>query len=150
MFQNIINRIVGQSSNKYVNYEDIQRIQGSRHPGYFLINTLPYEEQNCLIQGTVKATDEEQLINERLKSTDKSRVHFLIYGRNSIDDTVNRKYAQITKMGYNNVFIYSGGLFEWLLLQDIYGEDNFTTTASEINILKYKPPSFMRNSIMNF
>ena len=34
---------------------------------------------------------------------------------------------------------YPGGVFEWLLLQDIYGNDNFPTTKKELDILKYKP-----------
>ena len=31
-----------------------------------------------------------------------------------------------------------GGLFEWLLLQDIYGNDYFKTTTIENDFLKYK------------
>ena len=34
-----------------------------------------------------------------------------------------------------------GGIFEWLLLQDIYGDDQFKTTSRELDILKYKPIS---------
>jgi len=34
--------------------------------------------------------------------------------------------------------VYPGGLFEWLLLQDIYGEDNFPTTKKEMDILRFK------------
>ena len=30
-------------------------------------------------------------------------------------------------------------MFEWLLLQDIYGNDNFPTTSKDLDILKYKP-----------
>ena len=30
-------------------------------------------------------------------------------------------------------------MFEWLLLQDIYGNDDFKTTQEELDILKYKP-----------
>ena len=30
-------------------------------------------------------------------------------------------------------------MFEWLLLQDIYGEKDFPTTKPEMDILKYKP-----------
>ena len=29
-------------------------------------------------------------------------------------------------------------MFEWLLLQDIYGDDEFPTTTKELDILKYK------------
>ena len=38
-----------------------------------------------------------------------------------------KKYDQLIGLGFVNVFIYPGGLFEWLLLQDIYGYDNFPT-----------------------
>ena len=30
-------------------------------------------------------------------------------------------------------------MFEWLLLQDIYGTKEFPTTKKELEILKYKP-----------
>ena len=33
---------------------------------------------------------------------------------------------------------YTGGLFEWLLLQDIYGSDMFKTTTEEVDHLKYR------------
>ena len=36
------------------------------------------------------------------------------------------------------MYIYSGGLFEWLLLQDVYGKDEFPTMGCELDILKYK------------
>ena len=150
MFQNIINQIIKKPQNRYVNYEDLQQIQTTNTRGYFFINTLPYNEQTCLIRNTVAANEEENLVNVRLKNAPKNRIHFFIYGRNSSDQTVGRKYSQLTKMGYTNVFIYSGGLFEWLLLQDIYGEENFPTTSKELNILKYKQPSFMKNTLMNF
>jgi len=51
---------------------------------------------------------------------------------------VYKKYDQLVKLGFSNVFIYLGGLFEWLMLQDIYGYDEFPTTKKELDILKYK------------
>ena len=49
------------------------------------------------------------------------------------------KYTQLVNLGFVNVYIYPGGLFEWLCLQDIYGDDEFPTTNKELDILKYKP-----------
>jgi hypothetical protein len=43
-------------------------------------------------------------------------------------------------LGFKNVRVYPGGMFEWLLLQDIYGAASFPTTSKETDILKYKPP----------
>ena len=57
---------------------------------------------------------------------------------NSQDSTTQKKYEQLLSLGFYNVFIYNGGLFEWLLLQDIYGKELFLTTAPERDILNYK------------
>ena len=56
---------------------------------------------------------------------------------NSSDDTLIKKYYQLRKLGIKNIYVYVGGLFEWLLLQDIYGEDIFPTSSTHIDILKY-------------
>jgi hypothetical protein len=52
-----------------------------------------------------------------------------------------KKYLKLQELGFSNIYIYPGGLFEWLCLQDIYGHDSFKTTKQEIDILKYKPLS---------
>jgi hypothetical protein len=43
-------------------------------------------------------------------------------------------------LGFQAVYLYVGGMFEWLCLQDIYGKDEFPTTTRQLDILKYKPP----------
>ena len=53
-------------------------------------------------------------------------------------DKTYKKYEQLVGLGFTNVYIYVGGMFEWLLLQDIYGQDLFPTTSKELDILKYK------------
>ena len=67
--------------------------------------------------------------------------HIIIYGRNCNDESIYKKYSQLLCLGFINVYIYTGGLFEWLCLQDIYSADLFPTTARELDILKYKPRS---------
>ena len=62
----------------------------------------------------------------------------IIYGENSLDDSVIIKYKQIYSLGFTNIYIYAGGIFEWLLLQDIYGNDLFPTTSLERDILQFK------------
>jgi len=52
-----------------------------------------------------------------------------------------KKYRQLVDLGFSNVYIYTGGLFEWLLLQDIYGSTEFPTTTKELDILKFKGTS---------
>jgi rhodanese-related sulfurtransferase len=107
---------------------------------YVIINTLSLSEQDILIQGTLDATKEYEIINELLKINKSKEI--IIYGKNSCDQTVIKKYEQLKSLGFINVYIYMGGLFEWFLLQDIYGDDNFPTTKKNLDILKYKPNKF--------
>jgi len=39
-------------------------------------------------------------------------------------------------------------MFEWLLLQDVYGEDSFKTDGKELDILKYKGNSIRNNLLL--
>lgn len=121
-----------------VNFEDIQIV--IKNPElYLLVNTLSEGEQNCLIKGTVSAIQEIELINNYLKN-DKS-IKIVIYGKNSNDIKPQEKAQQLYNLGFYNIFIYVGGLFEWLLLQDIYGPKDFPTTSKQLDILKFKPNS---------
>ena len=125
-----------QSSIK-INYEDVQFI--IKNPeGHLLINTLSSSEQNCLIVNTINFNNEENIINTCIKRGAKD-IKIVIYGKNSNDEKLYNKYSQLTSLGFHNVYIYTGGLFEWLMLQDIYGEKEFPTTKKELDILKYKP-----------
>jgi len=120
-----------------INYEDMQYIIKNTN-NFLLINTLPIEEQKCLIIKTLNINNEENIINNYLKQGKKD-VNIIIYGRNCNDEKINIKYNQLISLGFYNIYIYTGGLFEWLLLQDVYSENEFPTTNKENDILKYKP-----------
>jgi hypothetical protein len=144
-----------QQSIQKCNFEDIQKfiIQGSnlqhqQHQQYLLINTLPKNEQTCLIKGTIPSHEEERVINEALNGKNKYTIQIIIYGRNTNDESVYIKYRQLLSLGFVGVYVYVGGLFEWLCLQDIYGDndDEFPTTMRELDILKYKPETHIKNN----
>lgn len=103
-----------------------------------IINTLPINEQSYLIQHTTSYDREEDIINESLQ-TCQNRI--IIYGKNAMDKTMEKKYSQLLTLGYleMNLYIYYGGLFEWSLLRDIYGEDAFRTIGKSTDPLEYKP-----------
>ena len=129
--------LYGGNQTKTVNFEDIQ--YAIQYPQRFLlINTLPLYEQDCLIQGTLDATQEETIVNEMITRVDVPDKIIIIYGRNANDASTEKKYKQLRGLGIVEIVIYSGGLFEWLLLQDIYGEKEFPTTRKIRDILKYK------------
>ena len=100
------------------------------------------------IATTVPSNEEVSIINQCIEKARNAKI--VIYGKNTNDETVQKKYNQLIGLGFTNVYIYSGGLFEWLLLQDIFGEENFPTTTKELDILKYKAKSaFSMNYLMN-
>lgn len=137
-----------QSSSIKINYEDIQYI--IKNPeGHVLINTLSNIEQNCLIINTININNEENMINNLIKRGIK-HVKIIIYGKNSNDENLINKYNQLTSLGFHNVYVYTGGLFEWLMLQDIYGEKDFPTTKKELDILKYKPNKVLNIPLLEY
>ena len=136
----IIDFILKENSsktNKVANFEDVQ--YAMKHPNEcIIINTLSSLEQDCLILGTVSAYQEENTINEIVNRIDIPDKRIIIYGRNTSDCSPEIKYKQLYKLGIPEIAIYTGGLFEWLLLQDIYGYKQFPTTKKNADILKYK------------
>lgn len=118
-----------------INFEDMQyAIQNN----ICIISTLPSSNQKCLIKNTISCENEETVMNRYLSQHNKKQ-KIIIYGKNNNDVTIFKKYEQLSKLGFSNLYIYVGGLFEWLCLQDIYGKDDFPTTYEELDILKYKP-----------
>lgn len=111
-----------------IGFEDIQIVIKNPET-YLLINTLNENEQNCLISNTVPISQEETLINKHL--TKNKNIKIVIYGKNNTDETVFKKHQQLINLGFVNIYIYIGGLFEWLMLQDIYGKDEFPTTKKK-------------------
>ncbi len=122
------------NSIKKLNFEDMQSIIKSKNN--IIINTLSENNQDCLIIGTINIQDEVRIINDCLDNRKDKKV--VIYGKNCNDEKLFLKYKQLIDLGFINVYIYTGGIFEWLLLQDIYGYDNFPTTSEELDILKYR------------
>jgi uncharacterized protein (DUF1919 family) len=123
------------SSINKVNYAYVQKCIHSSSELIILINTLNYDKQECLIKNSIVASSEEDIINKYLK-TNKS-IKIVIYGENCSDNKVIHKYNQLYNLGFVNIYVYLGGIFEWLLLQDIYGDEEFPTTSKIIDILKY-------------
>lgn len=100
---------------------------------YIIINTLDVTLQDCLILNTIHANTENETINKLNK-----KETIIVYGKNCRDRTPMYKYNQLKKLGFENVYVYIGGLFEWCSLQEIYGTENFKTTKKCSDLLLYK------------
>jgi len=133
---------------KKINYEDVQFVTKNSEV-HLLINTLNEHEQDCLIPNTININKEVELINKFIKTGNK-QVKIIIYGENCNDEKLYTKYNQLNSLGFYNVYIYPGGLFEWLMLQDIYGTTDFPTTKRELDILKYKPHKVLNIQLLEY
>lgn len=134
-------------SMKKINYEDIQTV--IKNPEiYLLINTLSSSEQNCLILNTINIEQEEVIINRYMKENKK--IQIIIYGKNCNDESVHKKYQQLLSIGFYNIHVYTGGLFEWLMLQDIFGSEMFQTNKKEHDFLKFKPRPMLNISLLEY
>ena len=132
---------------KKINYEDMQTV--IKNPEiYLIINTLNPNEQQCLIINTTSVNDEEMLINKFIKENKSIRI--IIYGKNCNDESIDKKYQQLYSLGFYNIFVYLGGMFEWLMLQDIYGKDLFPTTTKEVDLLKYKSHQLLNIGLLEY
>ena len=121
-----------------VSYESIQTILSNKTKT-ILMCTLDKENERYAIEKTIAIENEENYINNMIKSGTYD-VIIILYGENMYDETIIKKYNQLKKLGFKNCYIYFGGLFEWLLLQDIYGVETFPTNNTPINgCLKFKP-----------
>lgn len=137
-----------KSSLQKINFEDIQYAI-KNHDNYLLINTLNDAMQSCLIKNTVAAENEVAIINKLLANGNKT-VNIIVYGINCNDDKIYDKQNQLYSLGFYNVYIYIGGMFEWLLLQDIYGASEFPTTTKQLDILKYKPAKCLNVGLLQY
>jgi hypothetical protein len=127
-----------------VSYEDLQMViyrNSNIQHSTLIINTLPPSLQHCLIKTTVDIRFEERVVNTFIHK--KPDIMIIVYGKNSNDITILHKYEQLVKLGFTNVHIYTGGIFEWMLLHEIYGKDLFKITKYEIDILRYRPKSVL-------
>lgn len=141
----------------------INHFQHSPHPPkWILVNTMKNtpEYQQCILPYTIPPSLEEPIMNWFLQKKYLSNIKIIVYGLNTCDALPEKKYNQLRNLGFTT-YIYQGGMFEWLLLQDIYGdcreddeddrtcfdvslfsnfdEIEFPTTQKHIDILRYRP-----------
>ena len=134
---------MGNHNTKKVSFQDIQYAQTNDR--ILIINTLPETEQTVLIHKTVPICNEIIEVEKAIKQKN----NIIIYGKNSNDESIYLKYTQISKLG-GAVYVYIGGLFEWLLLQDIYGKEMFKTTSNILDILKFKPNNILNTNYITY
>lgn len=91
------------------------------------------------LPGTIDLNEEEEMVNGWLQC-DNLGQSIVVYGDNSFDHTVTRKYNQLKELGFTNVKMYVGGSLEWALLQDVYGSEAYPSlfAADLISLMKVR------------
>ena len=124
---------MGNGISNLVNFEKLKEMQND---GVTMIHTMD-EGEKVLIVGTVVAEKEIEKINKMISKNDYEK-DIIIYGRNCHEyEKLVKKQKQLASLGFKNVYIYLGGMFEWLLLQDVYGTKEFPTEKNG-EILDFK------------
>lgn len=124
---------MGNTVQATANYDDV------RHSQCLLIHTM--EDESILIDRTLTIEKETAKINSLLADHNYD-IYIIIYGKNVDDyEALVQKRVQLLKLGFRNVWFYPGGLFEWILLRDVYGTRQFPTTADAKDLIKYRPKS---------
>ena len=118
-----------------VTYEEVHA--ALRDSRVCIVSTLPAHDQSCLIARTLAPQEEERRLNAHLKRGE-ARCPIVVYGRNAADGAPDKKCRQLQNLGFTSVRLYAGGLFEWVLLQDIYGAELFPTTSVCADPLLFK------------
>ena len=137
---------VGIGGSRQLSFEDMHTV---RSQSILLVNTLPETDQGCLLPGTTPSHEEEALFN-RLLQNKETQLPVVVYGRHCNDPTVVAKVRQLQSLGFSHVDFYPGGMFEWLLLQDIYGADEFPTTRAETDLLRFRPPVVLGKPLLGY
>jgi hypothetical protein len=113
------------SSFETIQFKELQPLIGT---DVLLVNTLSPHHQSYLIYGTLCANKETDQMNFYLKNN--RSIEIILYGKDHLDRTMIDKYNQLKQLGFTRIRIYFGGLFEWALLQDIYGPSLFRTQGT--------------------
>ena len=112
---------MGNGISNLINFETLKEMQKDSS---ILIHTMD-ETEKVLILGTVVAEKESEKINNMMSKNDYEK-DIIIYGKNCNEyEKLVKKQKQLVSLGFKNVYIYLGGMFEWLLLQDVYGQKEF-------------------------
>lgn len=123
---------------------------------YIFINTMSSDMQNALIPNTIPCGEEVNVINDIIDEYNTNKYTIIVYGKNSCDETTHKKYHQLRQLGFSDIHIYPGGMFEYMLLNDMYGEISFPISGStgkgvpeqSVDILKYRStPSVLNKTL---
>lgn len=111
---------------------NFETVNMARHDGV-IISAGPLVSY---IEGTVDGDKANQVLDKCLREDPSKLVVF--YGLNSTDSAPLHRWNNATQLGLENAHVYCGGMFEWLILGELYGNDMFPVTSIQDDLLKFK------------
>lgn len=119
-----------------ITFDDI--IYALKHPyQYIIIHVLNEieEKESCLIKNTLTSQEEIIVCNRILEGDGKDTLYkpIIIYGKNTQDSAkIIKKYNQMKSLGIpNDIYLYLGGIYEWLALGEMYDIETFPYVAPQ-------------------
>jgi hypothetical protein len=90
----------------------------------------------------VPAETEEARVNAAIDARRAADTPIIIYGRCAADESPERKVRQMLALGFVDVYVYTGGMFEWLLLREVFGREQFACVGADarrtaVDVLSY-------------
>ena len=116
---------------KEIGVTDFKKLLGTGR--VLLFNGLKKQYHSCVIPGTIPYPAMRKVI-KNMEEEDIAVVYCANYSCNA-----SHKFAE-KKLGHlETVYIYSGGVFEWLLLQKKYGKKKYPTSGDcDIENMKHR------------
>jgi hypothetical protein len=134
-----------------ISASDIKFIQEKFINDYLIVTTIKDTNNTPLIKGTLQPEKEEYFINKIIQNKNNNIKGIIIYGMNNQDISVIDKYKQLLKFNVTNIFIYIGGLFEWLLLNkqhpNVFELDNHIDNFDYFRLLSKPNEKILSNNL---
>lgn len=116
---------------KEIGSTDFKKLLGTGR--VMLFNGLKKQYHSCVIPSTIPYSD----MRKAIKSMTSEHIPVVYCANYSCN--ASHKFAE-KKLGHlDTVYIYSGGIFEWLLLQKKYGKKKYPTNGDcELEHMKHR------------
>jgi len=116
---------------KEIGVTDFTKLLGTDR--VLLFNGLKKQYHSCIIPRTIPYSDMKKVI-KNMKEENIAVVYCANYSCNA-----SHKFAEKKLSHLETVYIYRGGVFEWLLLQKKYGKKKYPTSGDcNIEYMKHR------------
>jgi hypothetical protein len=112
---------MGNTKTKFIGFDKIIKLEDNE----LLITVMGYNT-TTFIPKTIIPSQEESVINKIINDKLQNNYTIYLYGKSSKDmELIGKKINQLKELGFYNFAVYAGGFFEYLLLRESFGSNDF-------------------------